>query len=419
MNILHVVQLYYPVASGAAGYFIEIGKRLAGEGHQVTVLTTDAYDLEHFWAPGKRRVDEPESAHDGVRIVRLPVERLPGPPIIYPILRRLMVEISRVPGSAPLLRRLAPLTPRLPGLRSFLLRHAATFDIVHTTNISLDFAVLPLFTFSRRQGIPFVCTPFIHLGEPANRDIRRYYTMRHQLDLLCKSDRVITMTEIESDYLAARGVPRERLRRVGVGITPSTVSGGDGARFRADQNVGGPVVLALGAMAFDKGTIHVVEAMRLLWAQGSDATLVLIGAPLSHFNEFYNRLPQDARDRIRLLAYAPDQAKRDALAAASMLAMPSRTDSFGTVFLEAWCYDLPVIGAKAGGIPGVIDDGRDGLLVPFGDVSALAGAIARLLDDREQARRFGRAGHDKVLRDLTWEQMYDRARAVYAELVDE
>src|SRR5579859_7218336 len=68
MHILHVVQLYYPVASGAARYFAEIGERLVGEGHQVTVLATDAYDLEHFWMAGRRHIDAPEEDHHGVRI---------------------------------------------------------------------------------------------------------------------------------------------------------------------------------------------------------------------------------------------------------------------------------------------------------------------------------------------------------------
>ncbi|HEX9440605.1 MAG TPA: glycosyltransferase, partial [Roseiflexaceae bacterium] len=98
MNILHIVQLYYPVASGAARYFAEIGERLAREGHRITVLATDAYDLEHFWAPGKRRVEQPDEVHNGVRIVRFPVRRLPGPALLYPAIRRLMVELSRLPG---------------------------------------------------------------------------------------------------------------------------------------------------------------------------------------------------------------------------------------------------------------------------------------------------------------------------------
>src|SRR5262245_60919913 len=243
MHILHLVQLYYPVASGAARYFVEISERLAREGHHVTVLATDAYDLEHFWAPGKRRVDQPEEIRNGVQIIRFPVRRLPGPPILYPVLRRLMVEISRLPGTAPLLLRLATLTPRLPDMLRYLEEHAERFDLIHTTNITLDFAIIPAFALARRRSIPFICTPFVHLGPPGDQAILRYYCMRHQVDLLRRSNRVITMTGLETDALAARGVPRELMRRVGVGVTPGEVLGGDGARFRAEQQIDGPLAL--------------------------------------------------------------------------------------------------------------------------------------------------------------------------------
>jgi Glycosyltransferase len=145
---------------------------------------------------------------------------------------------------------------------------------------------------------------------------------------------------------------------------------------------------------------------------------VLIGAPLTHFEAFYARLPPSDRTRIRFLPYAPESVKRDALAAADVFALPSRTDSFGIVFLEAWCYGVPVIGARAGGIPDVITDGSDGLLVRFGDVAGLAQAIRLLLDDRALARRLGAAGREKTLRSLTWDHVYARARAVYAEVCD-
>jgi glycosyltransferase involved in cell wall biosynthesis len=418
MHFLHVVQLYYPVATGAGRYFAEIGERLAREGHRVTVLATDAYDLEYFWDGARRRVETREETHNGVRIVRAAVRRAPGPPIVYPILRRLMTEISRIRGTEPLLRRLATVTPRLPELRDFF-RHSARepFDLVHAGNITLDFAVLPAFAFARQNQIPFVCTPFVHLGVPGDSSLARYYTMRHQIDLLRRGDRVITMTSIEAEALAARGVPRARLRPIGVGVDPDEIAGGDAARFRATHDIAGPLVLYVGALARDKGAVHTVEALRRLWAAGSDATLALIGAPLVHFTQFYEALPADAKARIRLLPYAPDTVKRDALAAAEVFAMPSRTDSFGIAYLEAWCYGVPVVGARAGGVPDVIDDGRDGLLAPFGDTEAIAGAIGRLLGDRALARRLGEAGRAKVLRQLTWDHIYARVREVYAELL--
>lgn len=416
MHILHVVQLYYPVASGSVRYFAEIGERLAREGQRVTVLTTDAYDLEHFWLARRRRIETPEEWHNGVRIVRLPVRRMPGPPLTYPILRRLMVEVSRLPRTEPLLRRMARLTPRLPTITA-MLAALGPFDLIHAGNITLDFAILPALTWAGRQGVPFICTPFVHLGEPGDNTILRYYSMRHQLALLRRADRVLTMTEIEADALAERGVPRDRLRAVGVGVAPEEVTGGDGVRFRAEHKISGPMVLSIGAMAHDKGTVHVVEAMQQLWASGSTTTLVLIGAPLAHFTQFHHALPETDKQRIRLLPYAPDSVKRDALAAADLLAMPSRTDSFGIVYLEAWCNQLPVIGARAGGVPGVIDDGENGLLVRFGDVAGLATAIARLLDNPAEAQRMGAAGHAKVLRELTWEHKYRLVRDVYREVV--
>ena len=417
MHFLHVVQLYHPVASGAGRYFRAIGERLAAEGHQVTVLATDAYDLEHIWMPGRRRVEPATEWFNGVQIVRLPIVRRPGPPLLYPALRRLMTEISRLPDTTPLLQRLATWTPRWPGVETFFEQYGP-FDLVHATNITLDFALLPVFACAQRQRIPFVCTPFIHLGEPGSRTIVRYYSMRHQIDLLRRSERVITMTGLERDFLAARGVPHERLRVVGVGVTPEDLQGGDGDHFRAEQRIDGPLVLFIGALAYDKGAIHLVEAMQRLWRAGHPGTLVLIGAPLTHFEAFYARLPQSDRARIRFLPYAPESVKRDALAAADVFVLPSRTDSFGIVFLEAWCYGVPVIGARAGGIPDVITDGSDGLLVRFGDVAGLAQAIRLLLDDRALARRLGAAGREKTLRSLTWDHVYARARAVYAEVCD-
>lgn len=422
MHVVHVVQLYRPVPSGAARYFVEIGERLVAEGHRVTVLTTDAFDLEHLWSAGRRRVAAPEDAHNGVRVLRFPVERLPGSPLLYPLLRRLMVEISRwlpagAPGKLPLLAWLATQTPRLPTLAPSLAQHLHDVALVHTTNITLDFAILPVLRQAEQRGIPHICTPFVHLGEPANAQIRRYYTMAHQIDILHRSAAVITQTGRERRLLASLGVPEPRMHTIGVGVTPAELQGGDGDRFRREQGIDGPIVLTIGAAAYDKGTLHVVQAMQRLWAQGSPATWVQLGPLLEHFERFAAALPDQDRPRMRLLGFVPDQVRADALAAAQVFVLPSRTDSFGIVYLEAWCYGLPVIGALAGGVPEVISHGTNGLLVRFGDVEGLAMAIARLLRDRGLARAFGQAGRAHVFRSLTWEQKYAQVRQLYATVL--
>lgn len=92
-----------------------------------------------------------------------------------------MVELSRVPGSAAAAPDGGVITPRLPG-PSALLRQRRAVRPVHATNITLDFAVLPAYAFARQRRVPFVCT---------GPTILRYYSMRHQVELLRRSDRVI------------------------------------------------------------------------------------------------------------------------------------------------------------------------------------------------------------------------------------
>ena len=417
MHVLHIIQRYYPYLGGSELVCQVISERLAAEGHRVSVWTTNAWDLDHFWAKGRRTVRSPIEQHNGVQIRRFPVQRVPGPAIVYPIIRRLMVEISRVPGTAPLLRGMAQITPRVPQMVQALHTTPERFDVVHTANITLDWTILPALRFARKRRIPHIITPYVHLGEPGDNSLVRYYAMRHHIDIMKHSDRVIVQTPTEQEYLASRGVPRSIMRCIGVGVEPAELAGGDAARFRAETGIEQPFVLSVGTLARDKGTFDLLAAMQQLWAAGRSEHLVLVGTPMAQFEALWATLPESTKARTHLFARAPQERKLDALAAASVFAMPSRTDSFGIVYLEAWLYGLPVIGARAGGVPDVIRDEETGYLVPFARPNILAERLARLLDDPVLARKMGAAGRAYTLRHLTWERKYAQLRAVYAEVV--
>lgn len=266
MRIVHVIQRYYPYIGGSERYYQQLSERLVAEGHSVTVLTTDAWDLEHFWARGRRRVEQREDLVNGVRVLRFPVQRVPGPPIAYAVLRRAMVELGRLPGSAPLLRRMALWTPRVPELTRWLQSCREPVDLVGTTNITLDFTIVPTHAWARRRGIAHVCTPFVHLGEPHSHQIRRYYTMRHQIALLRECARVVVQTGIEREELVGHGLHDGQLCTIGAWVEPAELVGGDGARFRAQHSISGPIVLTMGTAAYDKGSVHVLQAMQRLWS---------------------------------------------------------------------------------------------------------------------------------------------------------
>jgi glycosyltransferase involved in cell wall biosynthesis len=420
MRILHVIQRYYPYIGGSELYFQELSERLARAGHHVEVWTTDAWDLDYFWSAKARRVEAERDTHNGVAIRRFRVKHLPLPPIYYRAWRRGMAEIARLLlPTAKLLGAMSRITPWVPSLRRALDRlPPGAFDVVHSTNIPFESMIASAARYAEHAGIPHVITPFTHLGEPGDNSISRYYTMPHQIDLEKRAAKVIVQTQLERAYLSALGVPKRKMERVGVGVNPYDVVGGNGERFRRKYGVEGPLVYYIGAAAYDKGTVHTIEAIRRLWEREVEVTFVMAGSTmLDKFKEYYDDLPDEVRQGCRWLGFISDEDKRDLQAAGDVFCMPSRTDSFGIVYLEAWLNGVPVIGARAGGVPEVISDGVDGYLVEFGDVAALANRIELLLKRPEAAREMGEAGRRKVLAEHTWDHKIARIVAIYRECV--
>jgi starch synthase len=75
-----------------------------------------------------------------------------------------------------------------------------------------------------------------------------------------------------------------------------------------------------------------------------------------------------------------------------------------------------VVASRIGGIPDVVEDGVTGLLVPPGDAAALAGALRRLLDEPDLARKLGEAGRRRLHEHFSWEAITARWEAVYSSL---
>ena len=421
MRILHVNIGYPPFIGGAQIFTQEIARRLSQRGHAVEVWASDAGEVEHLWARGKACLAPGREMDRMVGVSRFPIRHLPLLPYSYHGLRRLALMLDRIPlASTSLLWHLARYTPWLPDMeRSFqdkVGKEAGEFDLIHGWNIPFESLLRPAFNYARRHDIPFVITPLIHLGGSGREDVRRLYTMRHQLELLHQSDAIIALTPLEADYVLTQGIDIERVHVIGGGVDREALNQGDAARFRARYGLGEPFILFIGALNPHKGAHHLVEAMSTLWERGCDADLVMIGRPMERFRRFFDGLDAGARARCHLLGPVSDVDKADALAACALLALPSHTESFGLVYLEAWALGKPVIGARAGAVPAVIDHGGDGVLTAYGDVPALAEAIASLLDDPARAQAMGAAGQEKVATRYTWDAAARQIESLYAHL---
>jgi glycogen synthase len=416
MRITYVNHRYWPFSGGSELWVQHIAEAMAARGNECRVVTTDAFDLEYFWDGRRRSIDAPRiDRHNGVEITRLPVRHFPGSSVGFRGVRRLMGEASRLPfvgRMEPPFDIVGSRQPWIPDLRKTMLEHDHV-DIIHATNLGLEGLALQAERAARERRVPLVLTPFIHLGVQGERIARRYVTMPQQRRLLRAAQTVVVMTHAEKDFVVGLGVPDQRVSVVGAGVDPSSSSGGDGAAFRRRHGIDGHLVASIGALAADKGTYDVVASVAALRRQGLDVELALAGPSLGAFERWFGTIPDADRGGIHMLGYLDEREKRDLLAAMDVLALPSRTESFGIVYLEAWSNRKPVIAADTPATSELVRDGVTGLVVPFGSTVRLASAIAMLLRDRAFALELGEQGYNDVMARHRWSQVAERMVRVY------
>jgi glycosyltransferase involved in cell wall biosynthesis len=291
-------------------------------------------------------------------------------------------------------------------------------DLVHATAFPYGWPLACGLRLARRLRVPFVVTPFLHLGDPEDQydRTRRAYMAPALLSLLAEAEYIFVQTEVERTALLQHGFPSERLVLQGMGVVETLCTGGDRRRARAAWGVadGEVVVGHLANQSEEKGSVDLLRAAQRAWREGHHFHVVLAGPEMPNFRRFWDRYSSAAR--VRRLGVLDEGEKRDFFAALDVFALPSRSDSFGLVLLEAWANGTPNLAYRAGGIAGVIRDEEDGLLVRCGDIKGLTAGLVRLVQDPELRQRLGAAGRGRLPREFSWEDKLELVQRVYQEL---
>jgi len=408
---------YYPFIGGSQLYCQWLAERLVADGHRVTVFTTDALEVESIWNKEKPHLPRGSERIGGVEVIRYPIRHLPPSPYSFYLIKRATVALSALPfAPKQLLRYMSRYTPWVPEMSKAFNSLKDRIDLLHVFTIPFESLMIDAISYANRMEIPVVATPFIHTGREDDMAVKRSYTMPHQIDILKQCDAVTVLTDIEGYSLRASGVPGETIFKVGAGI-PKYQYDDHPDSLPEEQNDSSYKVLFLGAATYEKGAVHLLEAVRALNHRGVNVHLLIAGTVVDHFMRHIENLAGTDRSVFTLLGKVTEEDKHQLLHSCDLLAMPSRVDSFGLVYLEAWSHQKAVIGAKAGGVPEVIADGQDGRLVEFGDVPGLADAIEELLKDKDERDRLGRNGYAKLLKCYTLDRVYSRMVDVYEKVL--
>lgn len=223
--------------------------------------------------------------------------------------------------------------------------------------------------------------------------------------VLLRRARYVAVSEAVRRDLVAGGAPPGRIALVRAGIDVAGFAAGDRARGRRALGVPGvaPLVLVPARLHPMKGHVDLLAAWPRVLAAHPDAVLVCAGdGPLRQ------ALPALAAAAglaasVRFVGARDDLP--DLLAAADVVALPSRVEGLPLALLEAAAAGRPTVATAVGGVPEAVEDGRTGRLVPPRDPRALAAALVASLGNPEARGRMGEAAAARASRDFGIERM--------------
>lgn len=390
MRITFVVANYPPSLGGSQVLVQQIAEGLAGLGHSVTVVTTDAVLSPGASNPGITSVGD--ELLNGVMVKRRPVARR-----AHRVVRILRKVLGRL-RARRLLVWTTPLAAGPIGLGLALeIRRAARDDDV-VVGVAAPYLIIPMVDFSTRRGNARAAyLPLLHLSASDPRT--------SVLRALRRAACVVGLTEFERRWLVAHGVDGRSVEAIPPGCEVSAGTEESPASARSQLALPERLTVGyIGRMAGYKGIATLLKAMELLWERHPELNLLLAGgrAGWSAFDELLEQTRRVAGDRLVYFGAFDDAEKHLLYEACDVVASPSREESFGITTIEAWAAGRPMVAGDIDVVRSLIRPGEDGELVPVDDADAWAAALEELLDDNDLRTRLGSAGHERAEQEFTW-----------------
>jgi glycosyltransferase involved in cell wall biosynthesis len=265
------------------------------------------------------------------------------------------------------------------------------------THVHCHFATHPAlagFVIHRLTGIPYSFT-----AQGSDLHVDRTMLCRK----VAEAELVIAISDYNRDLIVEECGSRfrDKLHVIHSGI--------DTAFFRpkAGERAHGPFrILSVGTLHEVKGQTYLLEACRRLAEAGVDLRADFVGEGPDRPQLVAQIAAAGLQDRVTLLGPRSRGEVADLLRSADVLVAPSvptkegKREGIPVVLMEALATGLPVVASRISGIPELVEDGRDGLLVPPRDAGALTEALRRLRDDPELRHRLGSQGRETVKREF-------------------
>jgi len=385
LRLLHVVPTYLPAVryGGPIRSVHALCRGLAAAGHDVHVFTTSVDGDGDSDVPLGTPVDL-----EGVKVTYFPSHYL-----------------RRLYWSPPMHRALSSVVP--------------TFDLVHLHAIYL-WPMWVAARIARRHNVPYVSSPrgmlVPELIRRKNAWIKQAWLTLIERRNLEKAAAIHATSTVEAEHLAAFGwqLPKVWVIPHGVDDPEST----EGLAVSADivsAIAGGPYVLALGRINWEKGLDRLIAAL----PRSPSARVVIAGDDREGHAGFLSDLARRSNvgDRVTIIARHVAGADKEALfAGAELFAMTSLSENFGLASFEAMRRGRPVLVTREVGMSEIVREAKAGVVVE-GSPDAIAAGLKTLLEDADGRRRMGEAGRTHVVAHYGWPAVAGQMEALYRSVL--
>lgn len=245
---------------------------------------------------------------------------------------------------------------------------------------------------------------------------------RAEAEIIQCSDAIcVSCAEEEEQFRRLYGDPHGRIEIVAPGVEHAFFTPGDQAGARKAINVDPdiPFVLFVGRIQSLKGPDVAIRALAALGRP--DAQLAIVGGSSGSNGDVQSSEAHalvdelGLHDQVQFIEPKPHHILSTWYRAADIVLVPSRSESFGLVALEAAACGVPVVASAVGGLVSLVDDGETGYLIEGRKPADYADAMRTILNDSELAESMGKAAVQRA-KAYTWRAAAERLLDVYAEL---
>lgn len=282
---------------------------------------------------------------------------------------------------------------------------------------------------AKLAGVPIIVNTLhgFYFHDHMRPALRRFYITLEKIAARC-SDVILSQNSEDIQTAIREGIcPPQKILYLGNGIdiqrfNPDSLSTKDIACKRGEVGlpVCAPVVGFVGRLVREKGLLELFAAARIVRERVPDVHFLFVGPVDTPKPDALT--PDTAReygiaDICHFLGMRQDMPELYALM--DVFVLPSHREGFPRTPMEASAMKVPCVVTNIRGCHEAVEHGRNGLLVPLGDVQALADAIIELLTDREEARRMGEEGRRMALERFDERLVFEKVKAEYARLLKE